>query len=185
MIPETLSSMFEAFGNPQQRHAIMVHLPIALSLLGFVALVLLALTRGRSRSLGLGCVALYALGTGSGWMAQRSGEAAMDRLNPITMAEPAVERLDQHEEMGERVWLLFLVTTACVALLGIIEKPQLRVVVMTGALLTGLVAMGYVAVTAHHGGALVYQHGVGVPTSQNNLKPPPFLIPQADPSDSD
>ena len=44
--------------------------------------------------------------------------------------------------------------------------------------LAGMGAATYTGIVSHHGGAMVYQHGVGVPASPNNLKldlssPPP------------
>jgi len=169
MFTELVQSMFEALRHPQQKHAMVVHFPIAISVLGLLGLVALAVKAGRPGALRWGCVGVYLLGAVLAYVAEESGEAAMDRLDTVVMSEAALEHLEAHEEMGGWVWIILLTTAALIALTAVHTKKTLRLSVLTLAVLSGVIAAGYIAVTAHHGGTMVYQHGVGIPASPNNL----------------
>lgn len=166
----TFGEMFETLSNPQTRHAAMVHLPIAVALLGVLALFGFAATAGRSKAMYWCCVVLYVVGAGVAWMAEEAGEDAVAALDTSVMTEPALEHLETHEEMGERVTIWLAVTAGLIACTRLtVIKPQWQRVVLVVAVLTGLGAAAYVGVTAHHGGELVYAYGVGTPSSPNNL----------------
>ncbi len=163
-----LEDIFQSLADPQQKHAMMIHLPIAVSLLGVFGLAAMMITRGRSRALRWCCVGLYVLGGLAAWTAAEAGEEAMDRLDPAVMTQEALEHLEKHEEMGERVWL-FLMLTGAIAAVSASRRNRVRTASLALALLAGFGTAAYTGVTSHHGGAMVYRHGVGVPTSPNNL----------------
>lgn len=170
MLTQTLQSMFESLNHPQQKHAAIVHMPVALSALGLLVLLAWAVTRGQSCSLRRCCVAIYLLAAITAWMGHESGQEAMARLDTATMTQPALELLEKHEQMGDWAWRYFLLMTVVMALTAIKAQHVLwRTAVVAVAVLAGLGMATYTAVTAHHGGALVYRHGVGVPTSANNM----------------
>ena len=169
---DTLRSILESLSDPQQRHAMMLHMPIAIGLLGAVGLVLFALGRGHRKELRRGCITLYLLGVALTALTEKSGEAALDNLDVSAMTVEALERIETHESMGEQAWLYFIATAALTALTAVrFKRRDLRATALVLAALSGLVTAGYIIATAHHGGALVYVHGVGVPTSENNLTP--------------
>ena len=165
-----IGEILDAMTRAPVRHAAMVHLPIAVSMLGLMGLLGLVLTRGRSKTLRYGCVAIYAIGALAGWMAHGAGEEALALLDTSVMTEPALERIETHESMGERVWIWLAVTAVITVITGFAgQESRLKMVVLTLAVLAGIGASVYVAVTAHHGGTLVYEYGVGTPASPNNL----------------
>jgi uncharacterized membrane protein len=172
VVVDTFKSMLESLGDPQQRHAMMVHLPIAIAMLSAAGLLLFAIGRGRRTWLRRCCIVLYLLGGVLGLLTEKSGEAALDNLDVSTMTAAALERIEAHESMGEQAWLYFLATAALTAMTAVrFKRRDLRTTALVLAALSGLVTAGYISAIAHHGGALVYVHGVGVPTSENNLTP--------------
>lgn len=171
MLPDVIYAMFESLGDPQRKHAVMVHLPIAISVLGLLGLLALAVTSGRSSVLRRCCVAVYLLGAGLAWAAEEAGEEAMDQLDTAVMTPAALEHLETHEEMGEWVWAWFA-ATGVIAILTVIESENRwwRPAIVLTSVLAGTGAAGYTGIVSHHGGTMVYKHGVGVPASPNNLK---------------
>ena len=151
--------MLEPWNNPAMWHAMNVHLPIALVLLGLPAVAWVAITRGRSRSLRWGGVAFYALATLTSWFAAETGERAMDRL-PNTLPQAAWDRINFHETMAEMVWI-FAAATTVLLLLANIPRRWARQGFTTLALVASVVTLGWVAVTAHSGGVAVYEHNLG------------------------
>lgn len=158
----TLNSMFEAFNSPPQRHSILIHMPLAIVVLGLLALAVFALTKGRSKVMQRCCMALYALGAVGAWLAAEAGEAAVDVLDVATLSDTAREVIHVHEEMGEKVPLML--AGVFVLLLGTLARnTKVRVTFMVLAMFAAVAAAAYTTVAAHHGGNLVYVHGVGTP----------------------
>ncbi len=168
---DLFSSILESLSDPQQKHAMMVHLPIAISLIGVLGLLVLACTAGRSSVLRWCCVGIYLLGTGTAYLASEAGEHAEHTLDTTTMTQPALEDLEKHEEMGEHVYRYFLGTAVLTALVGIdSDKRFLRPTLLILALLASLATAVRVGEIGHYGGKLVYDYGVGVPATPNNFK---------------
>ncbi len=164
-----LCSLSDSLNNPSRLHAAIVHMPIAIALLGFVLVVALALTRGRSSTLRTIALVLYLLGAVSGFMAGRSGEAAEDfSTQRTTLSAEADATLEKHEDMGKKAWL-FLAGSMLAVGLTAINRPVLRGTFVVIALVVSLSAAGWVTLTGHLGGELVYEHGIGVPASTNNI----------------
>ena len=163
----TAPTILESLANPAARHAALVHTPIAISALAVPAAVALACTKARSDTLRWACVALLAIGTITAWLAEEAGEAAVNELDTATFTVDIIQTLETHEQMGERVWLLFAAATAACALTAL-KKPPARIAALVATVALTLTLAAYVAVTAHHGGTLVYHHAVGVPTQPNN-----------------
>jgi len=165
--------MLEVLNDPPRLHAAVVHFPVVLAVLGVPLIIALIVTRGRSCTLRWLIVALYVAGALGGLAASWSGEQAVDRLSMLydaggSLTDAASEELEEHEEMGEKVWWMMLAPAVAVAI-TVAKRTPVRVVALLVALVFGVLVAGWVAVVGHHGGALVYTHGVGVPTSQNNL----------------
>src|SRR3954469_23703606 len=97
------------WNNPPIWHAINVHLPITLAMLGLPMLCVVAITRGRNRALRWSTFALYAVVAAAAWFAAMTGENARHALSPhITAA--AAERIEFHEWMAQWVWVLAAIT---------------------------------------------------------------------------
>lgn len=151
--------MLEPWKNPAIWHAINVHMPIVLAVLGLPAVIVVAITRGRSRTLRWGVVLFYAAVALSAWYAARTGMAAKSELGTLTQA--AAERINFHQKMAEKVWMLAAVT-AVILLLANIPRRWARQTFVTLSLVFSVVTAVWIAVTAHSGGVAVYEHGLGV-----------------------
>jgi uncharacterized membrane protein len=159
-----LQSMVDAWNSAGSRHAMLVHFPVVLSLLGVVLVALYALTKFRSKSLLYGCAACFVFTLGISWIAADSGNDAEDRVehaSPVlTQAED--NAFEAHEEAGESLYLWTLPALAFV-LLTVAPKPVVRNTAGTLAVVASLVFAVQTAVTAHLGGELVHKWGLGVP----------------------
>src|SRR5688572_20739818 len=145
--------------NPAIWHAINVHLPITLAVLGLPLLCVVAITRGRHRALRWSTVALYAVVTVSAWFAAETGVGAMEALS-ASIPAAAAERVNFHEWMAQWVWVLAGVTTLLL-LLANIPRRWARQTFTTLALIFSVTTVIWVMVTAHSGGVAVYDHGLG------------------------
>ena len=86
-----------------------------------------------------------------------------------------------HARMGEMVWMFMTAAAVCVAATRV-RVAFLRLLFPLLALVAALTVVGWVAVTAQHGGHLVYVHGLGVPHSDNNNFVAPANPPSAKPA---
>lgn len=149
-----------AWSDPQMRHALVVHWPVVLSVLCMLLTLALALWGARNTTLKvitiLACVAL----TVAGYIGLQSGERAENATGELSPAAEAV--LEEHEELGEKV-PLFAAVCAGLALLTIIPHKMVRVGSAAASFLACAGTAAWIANTAHHGGLLVYEHGVGTP----------------------
>jgi uncharacterized membrane protein len=168
---ELFHSILESLSIPQTRHAAMVHLPIAMSMIGPVVLLALLVKGKNAGSFRWLAVLFFVVATVASLMAERSGHAAADDSTvdrDVTLSEPASDTLSEHREMAERVVWLFAGTTA-LTMLSALPMKSARVGSTLLALGLSIFTLGWVAGTAHLGGELVYEHGVGVPATENNL----------------
>lgn len=169
MVP-SLDELTRLFNHPQSLHSAIVHLPVAVALLGMPMLVLLTTTAGKSALLRGMSVGLYLLGAGVAFWAAQVGDTAYGDLNPLVMNEAAVQTLAHHRRLGDWVWVSLL-GVGVIAALTALPKRSLRLIALMLALVGSTAALGHVALTAHHGGELVYRHGAGVPTTEANVNP--------------
>lgn len=165
----------EVLNNPSMVHAAVVHLPVALAVVG-IPLVYLCMVVAREnealRWVTAGCYAVLAL---SAFAAMQSGEGAMGKV-PAEIPQDIWNHIEHHEEMGEVVWILGLVTMALVALSALRFK-WLAPTVQTLALIASLGTGAWVAMTGHYGGTLVYDHGIGTPAMYQLAAPAPISAP--------
>lgn len=165
--------MLDIFNEPSRLHAMIVHFPVVLAMLGVPLIVALMVTRGRSSMLRWLIVTLYVVGSFTGFMAMQSGEGAVDQLSRVTdaggaLTDEAMLELEKHEEMGGKLWWMMLLPAAVTALTAIKRTPGELAAALVLALAVSVWTAGWAGLTGHHGGALVYDHGVGVPASPNN-----------------
>lgn len=179
---ETMQSMLDTFRQPQTLHAALVHLPIAVSIVGLLLVLMLMLGGGKSHGMRWAVFVLYLVGATTAFFAHTSGEAAEHALtlqmaDGVVMTPTAKTTLETHEFMGEFVWMPLAVVSLA-SLLSVFKSSGVRVTMLVIAVIGSLFSAGWVAATAHYGGQLVYVHGVGVPTSPNNVVKP---LPTAEP----
>jgi uncharacterized membrane protein len=140
-------------------HPVVVHFPIAL-LTTAAALDLAGWPLRRNRWLRDTATLLYVIGTLAAGAAYLSGRAAAQSIWLPGMAHAIVA---DHWDWAYRVlWFFGVVTVLRVVLLGWSRRAPSRTLI-AAFVLAGLVGVGLLRATGDRGGALVYQHGVGIP----------------------
>jgi hypothetical protein len=126
-----------------------------------VSLKKLAVGKGRSDALRWVTLGVYIALLACAFVAKQSGENAHDAVS-AALSDPAHELLEEHEELGEKVWLFGI---GLVLLVGgtFVSKPAVRLPCAWVAVAGGVFVLGWVSNTADHGGRLVYEHGAGTP----------------------
>jgi uncharacterized membrane protein len=146
------------FQLPDPLHPAIVHLPIVLLLIGAVGAVVSVFTeRWNVRK----WTALLLIGGALGaFAATWSGNQAKETVGTLT--ESVETLLDNHEELAETARNIAVFA----GLLGLVSafvnlKGAVRRVATVATAVVSLICVYYIVATAHLGGQLVYQHGVG------------------------
>lgn len=155
-----LHSLTSVWSDPVRSHAILVHFPVVAGTLGLVFVVALMLTGGRSPGMRWASVILYTLGAAAGYFAMLTGRSAGSEAS-TSLSAAAQELLEKHEELGEKAWIFLLVTAVCCAFTAF-RLVSVRTTMTVMAVLAALITAGWITLTGHYGGDLVYGHGVGV-----------------------
>jgi uncharacterized membrane protein len=167
-----------ALGSPNELHAIMIHLPIAIGMLGVLFAVLVAVTGGAASGIRWACALLFAVGAGGAYLAAWAGGLAASHImdaGPM-LSDRAQSVLHDHGEFGEKVWI-FMAVAAVLACATAIRHRGVRLSAIILLLAASVFTAGWVACTADRGGSLVYEQGVGVPRSLNNMPAAPSSQP--------
>ncbi len=149
-------------------HPIVVHFPIALFLAAIVPAVLALVFRKRAGTWLWASVLMIAMATAGAFLAVATGEAAEEIVGP---ASQVVEQaIHDHEEAGEMVRNLFLVTLGLAivpAVLASREKRDMRLIGPAAVVMLGSWAFASIrlADAAHQGGVLVHVHGIHAPVA--------------------
>ncbi|MEX1089713.1 MAG: DUF2231 domain-containing protein [Phycisphaeraceae bacterium] len=182
-ILELWHAMMRSLSDPQQVHALWVHLPIGAAVAGLLLMLLLTFTGGKAQPVRWSLIIIYVLGMATGYLAMDAGEDAHQRLMDEGVAlSPAVDHLlHEHEEMGEKVWM-FMGVTALLVLFTAVRNTPVRLIALVLALTASVATLGWISVVGHYGGTMVYSYGVGTPTSPFNLAPPASSAPPTQPA---
>jgi uncharacterized membrane protein len=156
-----LTHFMDAWGDPGMRHAMVVHFPIVLSVVGIPAAVAAALVKDKTRAMRWTALVLYVALALSGMLARNSGHDAHDAVYG-SLSDEAQRLLEEHEELGDKIWL-FGAAVAVLVGLSFARNRKLRLPSSWLAVAVAVAAAGWTANTADHGGRLVYEHGAGTP----------------------
>lgn len=174
----TLQDLFKVLSHPQSLHAACVHAPIILAMVGALLCTLALVTKGRNATIQVAACVCLAIVMASALVAANAGEKAFAQMGDV----PAIARQTAatHRWMAERVWLLALLSLGAAAL-ALSPRPR---VALAGRGLAAVLACGlaaWVGLTAHHGGTLVYEHGVGLPPKAPSQAASPQTEIEVDP----
>lgn len=189
---ETLRDFAELWGQFQARHAMLVHLPVVLSLVCAVAAVISAIAKRRVASLRWMTLIFTAALIGAAFAATATGDLAKDAVEDA-LSPQADAVLEKHEELADFVWPIAaagFVLTALSFIGGSVKPPPKRddeeepaksppppPKLGFGGVAAWLAAIvlvggaGWVGLTAHQGGKLVYQYGAVIPTKAGPAGP--------------
>ncbi len=156
-----LDNLFAGTSLPNL-HPAVVHFPLALLATALFFDLLALFSRGR-RWLDHGATLLYclaAVGAGAAWL---SGLKAADSM--WSMPGPAQAALSEHQDLGLQTMAATIVLTAFRLFVAWLARKDQRTPLGLFRVVAFVAAVAVVflaGVTADHGGALVYQHGMGV-----------------------
>lgn len=169
---DTIQEMASLLQDPHARHAMMVHLPIVLALLSVPLTLGVLVLRRRARTLGVITVLGLLVASGGAALAANSGEDAEHNLKESTLTQAERKAVHDHEELGENGWIWPLIPAALLVLsLASTKRPSVQTSLAAGAFVASLGVAGWIVLTAHAGGALVYTHGLGVPSRAASSSP--------------
>lgn len=162
LVTDLLENIRLSLSDPQTRHALLVHFPIAFSVLAIPFTAVLPFIH-RRRAIAyrlLLAASIFATGV-IAWQAGEAGEAA-ETLARVNLGTAGTSLLEDHHEDGDRVPLL-LTAIAAMVLVTTVPRPLVR----SGA---GILAFGltlatvlWIANVANQGGRLVYWFGAAGP----------------------
>ncbi len=155
---ELLDNIRLSLADPQARHAMLVHFPIAFSVLAIpftFALPLLYRRRAIAYRLLL-ATTIFATGV-IAWQSGEAGEAA-EPLARANLGETGIALLEEHHDDGERVPLL-LTAIAAMILVSAIPRPLIRSGAGILAFALTLATVVWTMHVADQGGRLVYWFG--------------------------
>jgi len=147
---------------PDPLHPAIVHFPIVLLLLGAPLAVIAVFVR--KWHLPVLAALVLALGAAGAVVATITGEQGAELAGEL--AGNGEKALDEHEDWGKRT-RNFGVTAAVLAILSaaLVRRPAAARIAGTVAALAAIAAAFFVAQAGHHGGQVVYKHGIGVNTA--------------------
>ncbi|MBX7257276.1 MAG: hypothetical protein K1Y02_13010 [Candidatus Hydrogenedentes bacterium] len=178
--------MIEFLSRASSLHAIVVHFPVALSIVAIPLVYLCAAGRGERNDLRWVAFGCYVIVLITSFLAVQTGHGAMDHI-PSSMSSEVWSTVERHEVMAEKVWIFALITAALIAL-SALRIRTVRIAAASLAVISSVLTAGWVGITGHFGGTLVYEYGVGTPamhasaeTPARNLAPVPQPEPAATP----
>jgi len=171
-------SIFEAVQRPELLHAMVVHFPVVLAVLG-VPLAAITAVLSRKRLLLWVTVGFFAALTLIAWAAMLTGEKAREAA-PASLTAEVWPRIEAHEAAAEKVWVASAVT-ALLALLTLIPRARMQQVIRGMMVLAAFTTAGVVGITGHRGAMLVYQYGVGTKALALSAVPASGAAPEASP----
>ena len=164
---DLLEGLRQSFADPVTRHAMLVHFPIAVSLLAIPFVLILPFLGSRKATtcrvvlaLTLFVVAVVA------WQAGEAGEAALPVVEARLPSQNAREVLNRHATIGERVPLLMAGTSLLIGA-TVVRVRWIRLGTSMLAIGAAVATSVVVVIASHDGGRLVH-HLDRMPASWNS-----------------
>lgn len=153
---DLLEGLRQSLSDPVTRHAMLIHLPIAVAGLAIPFVAALPFIASRAaiayRAILASIVFLTAV---VAWQAGEAGEAAEPIVEARLRTDDARRILHDHEERGEKVAPLMAATAAMVAF-TLIPRRGVRLAAGLAATAASLSTAMVVVIVAHDGGRLVH-----------------------------
>ena len=151
-------NIFDVLSHPPMMHAAVVHLPIVLALTGFALLLACGVFEDNNTLRYLAVINFAVLAAATQY-AIMSGEWSRAEV-PNTQPQAVWDLIDAHDAMAHRVRIMALITLVFVVL-ALVPHREFRTGMLLLSGLGSFVTILLVTSTAHYGGMLVYNLGVG------------------------
>ena len=164
---DLLESLRQSLADPITRHAMLVHFPIAVSLLAVPFVLILPFLGSRNATtfrLGL-AITLFVIAVVA-WQASEAGEAALPVVEARLPGQNAREVLAAHAALGERIPLLMMGTSLLVGA-TLIRVRWIRMGTSLLAIGAAVTTSAVVVIASDDGGRLVH-HLDRMPASWNS-----------------
>lgn len=160
-----LEDILQSIKDPSSRHAMMVHFPIVLGTLAFLPIVAALVFRMKHKALLWVALVMLVMMSVAVFVAIQAGEAAEENIKVFDMTVAEEASIEKHEELAENgwVWPLIPAVLVGVAMLPGAKLGKVRAVAASLAVVASLSVAGWVGITAHAGGQIVYVYGIGPP----------------------
>ena len=156
---DLLESLRQSFADPVTRHAMLVHFPIAISVLAVPFVLVLCGIPGRRAVLYRLVLAIVLFATAVvAWQAGEAGEAAEPIVEARLRTEAAREVLSDHARRGKIIPILLAANAGLVGL-TLVPRRGLRLGIGIAATALVFVNACIIGITGHEGGLLVHRHG--------------------------
>jgi uncharacterized membrane protein len=156
----------QAFDDPASWHAMVVHFPVVLGSLAFLPILAALAFRLKHKSLLWVAVSMLLMMAVATYVAIEAGEAADKNLRVPDITSAEEQAVKKHEELAEGGWMWPLIPVGLLAVALVPWSTQKRWIQMSAAslaMVSSLGVAGWIALTAHAGGQIVYIYGIGPP----------------------
>lgn len=162
--------MEQLFADPQPLHSILVHVPVALTIVGILLVWAAAATSDERKTLRWLAAICYLIAAIAAFGAGFPGASAREQISGA-LPSGVWAAISHHEYLGRQIWKLSLATAG---LLALSTAPQawVRSIAITLAIGLSAAAAAWTGVATYNGTQLVYRHGLGVPAQVETLTPP-------------
>lgn len=162
-----LDDFRQAFNDPASWHAMVVHFPIVLGSLAFLPILAAICFRLRHKALLWTALVMLLMLSVATLVAIRAGEAADTGLTVQDMMPDEEAAIQKHEDLAENGWLWPLIpaalVVAAIAAPLFTKRTWIPMAAASLAVVGALGVAGWMALTAHAGGQIVYIYGIGPP----------------------
>ncbi len=149
------------FDNPHIIHALAVHLPVAMALLGVLLALMCAVTQMKNVPLRRLAIGWYAFMAAISLLTILTGERTLGHI-PGSVAKEVRDAIAMHQMFAENVWIVALFTTLIAIFCGA-KRDNVRNTFTVLMVMASLAAMAWTSAAAWYGTALVYRDGIGTP----------------------
>jgi uncharacterized membrane protein len=159
-----LTALEETIRHPERLHAVVVHFPVSISILGVLALLAFSCTAGKSSCMRWMCFGIYLIGAITAYGAVVSGGDAASVIvfeNPIE----GLFEVNDHGSMAADIWIGMSIV-ALLTVLTVARYAPFRILFLVLSLSVSIYVAGWTSLAAHHGGRIVFVHGGRSPPPQ-------------------
>mgnify|MGYP000601512415 CR=1 FL=1 len=154
-------NMLGGLDNPHIIHALAVHVPVAMALLGVLLALMCAVTQMKNAPLRRLAIGWYAIMAAISLLTILTGERTLGDI-PGSVSAEIRNTVATHRMFGENIWIAALFTTLIAIFCGA-KRDNIRNTFTVLMVMASLATMAWTSAAAWYGTTLIYRDGVGSP----------------------